>query len=398
MTTPLAQPALTRRRRIWEIDAGWHCAIVGTCLTLGALRGLAKKLDLKPESGFPIDYQLHGFFVKAAEKQTRPGKLLNKLLDRKHASAIRRIATDASVDDLEAYWAAALEAGDIPGPYWAILSHPHADKALGERMFADVHMLSHLVGASNRADVRAVRAMEEDRAELRERLGETRRRHIETVEKKDREIAELREQLRTRNATTGRPAPCAAPEPAVEKLEAQLAGQKAKLAEVKREFAARDAALAEAERSLAELREECASLETALDSDAESSTQPPCAETGVCPLDLHGRRVLYVGGRLANVHRFRALVEKWNGELLHHDGGLERSMAELASAVTRADAVVFACDCVSHDAVHQVKKLCQQQMKPYVPLRTSGLASFVTGLRSGVANDSAPPAGQAITS
>lgn len=72
MTPPLALPSLTRRRRIWEIDAGWHCAIVGTCLTLGELRALAKKLDLKPESGFPIDYQLHGFFVKAAEKQTRP--------------------------------------------------------------------------------------------------------------------------------------------------------------------------------------------------------------------------------------------------------------------------------------------------------------------------------------
>ena len=52
--------------------------------------------------------------------------------------------------------------------------------------------------------------------------------------------------------------------------------------------------------------------------------------------------------------------------------------------MVKADAVVFPTDCVSHDAALQVKRLCRQTMKPFVPLRSSGVASFVAGLRHGL--------------
>ncbi len=45
--------------------------------------------------------------------------------------------------------------------------------------------------------------------------------------------------------------------------------------------------------------------------------------------------------------------------------------------------MVFPCDCVSHDAVCNVKKLCRQLMKTYVPLRTSGLAPLMAALNAG---------------
>ena len=108
-----------------------------------------------------------------------------------------------------------------------------------------------------------------------------------------------------------------------------------------------------------------------------------------CPFDLSGRCLLYVGGHQHTVHRLRALVENWNGRFLHHDGGLERSINELASAVTKADAVVFPTDCISHSAANKVKQLCHQNMTPFVPLRTSGVASFVSGLRQGLDDQSA---------
>ena len=110
-----------------------------------------------------------------------------------------------------------------------------------------------------------------------------------------------------------------------------------------------------------------------------------------CPFDLSGRCLLYVGGHQHTVHRLRALVENWNGRFLHHDGGLERSINELASAVTKADAVVFPTDCISHSAANKVKQLCHQNMKPFVPLRTSGVASFVSGLQQGLDDQSAAP-------
>ena len=68
-------------------------------------------------------------------------------------------------------------------------------------------------------------------------------------------------------------------------------------------------------------------------------------------------------------------------------------MGELAGAVVRADAVLFPTDCVSHDAANTVKRLCRQSMKPYVPLRSSGLASLVAGLRQGL--NGVAPAGTA---
>ena len=74
-------------------------------------------------------------------------------------------------------------------------------------------------------------------------------------------------------------------------------------------------------------------------------------------IELDGLRILYVGGRPHTVHRLRSLVETWNGELIHHDGGLERSIGELARAVTATDLVIFPTDRVSHDAAITVKRL-----------------------------------------
>src|SRR4029453_8850762 len=54
----------------------------------------------------------------------------------------------------------------------------------------------------------------------------------------------------------------------------------------------------------------------------------------------------------------------------------------LAGLVSRADVVMFPVDCVSHDAVATVKRLCRQASKPYVPLRSAGLSSFVAALSS----------------
>jgi hypothetical protein len=52
----------------------------------------------------------------------------------------------------------------------------------------------------------------------------------------------------------------------------------------------------------------------------------------------------------------------------------------LAGLISRADLVVFPVDCISHGAMHAVKRLCGQAGKPYAPLRSAGLASFISGV------------------
>ena len=77
----------------------------------------------------------------------------------------------------------------------------------------------------------------------------------------------------------------------------------------------------------------------------------------------------------------RTLVEEAEAELLHHDGGQEERKGLLAGLVSRADAVFFPVDCISHDAATVLKRLCRQVGKPYFPLRSVSLTSFIAGLR-----------------
>jgi hypothetical protein len=131
-----------------------------------------------------------------------------------------------------------------------------------------------------------------------------------------------------------------------------------------------------------ELRDENTGLEGAFLHNWQGDSQKG-------PIDLNGKCLLYVGGQRHTVHRLRDLVQDWNGKFIHHDGGLESSINELASAVTRADTVIFPIDCVSHSAANKVKRLCHQTMKPFITLRTSGVGSFISGLRDGL--KSSPP-------
>jgi hypothetical protein len=66
--------------------------------------------------------------------------------------------------------------------------------------------------------------------------------------------------------------------------------------------------------------------------------------------------------------------------MLFHDGGIEDRHRLLAGMVSRADVVMFPVDCVSHEAALAVKRLCGNAAKPFVPLRSSGVSSFLAAL------------------
>jgi hypothetical protein len=74
------------------------------------------------------------------------------------------------------------------------------------------------------------------------------------------------------------------------------------------------------------------------------------------------------------------LVERAGASFLHHDGGIEHAAALLPGLVGRADRVVFPIDCISHDAVAAIKRLCRQTGKTYHPLRTASLAALLAAL------------------
>ena len=120
---------------------------------------------------------------------------------------------------------------------------------------------------------------------------------------------------------------------------------------------------------LAQLRTELAAIEP----DEPEDTPRPQGR-------LDGLSLLYVGGRPNQVAHMRALSERRGATLLHHDGGMEQHSDLLAGMTSRADIVLFPVDCISHDAALNVKRLCRQAGKRFVPLRSSGTASFLAAL------------------
>jgi len=129
------------------------------------LRHILIKLGRK-EAATASEHDLHASGVRVAGQRQDGAKVVHKALDRRHRVAINRFDNAKSADAVRALWKESTERGDIPGAYWAALSHPATNETLLREIFADVHMLSHLVGAANRADIRRLRQLEDANAEL----------------------------------------------------------------------------------------------------------------------------------------------------------------------------------------------------------------------------------------
>ncbi|MFM0054369.1 DUF2325 domain-containing protein [Paraburkholderia phytofirmans] len=379
-----------RRARLAELDSHLHCSIIGTCLSTHELRKLVPKfrgLDRRDAS----DLEIHHAAVELAIEGGAAAKALHKLLDEHYASAIRRF--DKATDDvaLLKLWDEALKSGDIPPAYWALMTHPFATMPVRQKAFGELHMLSHLVGAANRADIRRLVALEEENAALKEKIERQQSRLHELSVQRDTSIAALNEQIAqlTAQATRRIPADAAGLETEAQRLRDKLtdADQRVALHTSRRE-AAEQRALQEQDAALALRRShdqtltllklvqsECDALERAtLDAaDAASGTG-----TRRASLDsVQGKRIVYVGGRPGSNAALKRLVEAAGGELIVHDGGVEDRKGLLAAALPGADLVVFPVDCIDHDSMNTLKRVCERHQIGYFPLRTASVASFV---------------------
>jgi hypothetical protein len=371
-----------KRTRLCELSPTLHCSIVGTCLSTGELRQIVSK-SKGVELDHLGDHEIHGEGVRLAARSDGAGKLLQKALDKRHQAAINRFAKAQSAGEVAALWDDAKRAGEIPAAYWATISHPAANDALVKAAFADVHMLSHLVGAANRADIRRLTKLQAENAALEAKLQKCQA-HLQAAETRNRQAAAA---LASILASPAEPAQAvdrdeevAALRRLVGDLEARLgteASRRQRLEERDEQSRRRAAAAHEehiaAERREAALAKELAALEAHLDTRDAVGDEAPRLPANVATL-------LYVGGRPTQIHRLRDFADRAGLALLHHDGGVEDRPGLLPGLVSRADAACFPVDCVSHDAVAAVKRLCRQAAKPYLALRSVGLGSFLAGL------------------
>jgi hypothetical protein len=218
-------PATGRRTRLWELAPMLHCSVIGTCLTTAELRKILGKLGVA--SAAESEHDLHKRGVTLAGRHDGPGRLLDKALEERHRLIVRRFTTAHTEAELRDKWAEALADAEIAGGYWATLTHPASTPHLIHAAFGEVHMLSHPVGAANRADIRRLRALEQENARMADKLAHQQLRLRDAVAQRDAEIHALRSVLAAR--VTDTPEPLPAPEThtletLVTALERRLAG------------------------------------------------------------------------------------------------------------------------------------------------------------------------------
>jgi hypothetical protein len=370
-------PATGRRARLWELPSMLHCSIIGTCLTTAELRRIFVKLGIAGAAD--SEHELHKHGVTLAGRHDAPARLLDKALEERHRLTVRRFAAAHTEAELREKWAEALAAAEIAGGYWATLTHPASTPQLIHTAFGEVHMLSHLVGAANRADIRRLRALEQENAALADRLACQQRRLHDAAVRRDAEIHHLRTALAARPVDT--PERSAVPETdmpdaLIATLERRLAGEARRRAVVERQLDEARQAAAQARQAAQRDRQHAAALQAELAAvEAHLAALPAAAPAGRRCRD--GMTLLYVGGRPQSVPRLKALAAGHGATLLHHDAGIEESAAMLAGLVSRADIVLFPVDCVSHAAALRVKRQCRQTGKPMVALRSAGATSFL---------------------
>ncbi len=375
-----------QRGKLWELNESVHCSIIGTCLTTGELRRVMGKATSADVSRV-TDHDLHSRAVGLCSQHNASSKLLQKALDQRHDTVIKRFARLQGEVAVMQAWAEARRAGDIPGAYWAALTHPDVGQAGLRQAFGDVHMLSHLVGAANRADIRRLTALEEENAALRAKVERQQARLHEAVASRDATICRLSALAVRQVSAAAEPDDdaLAAFRHLVADLQARLARETGRRERLEQRVAEAAEAGQLLERRVREAEAQHAAMQRELAALERQDASAPAAATG-----LPAQRVLYVGGRPGCTEQMRSSLEAAGGALLCHDGGRHDHPSLLPGLISQADRVAFPVDCVSHDAALTVKRLCRQLGKPWLPLRSSGLGSFLAAL-SEPAGERSPP-------
>ena len=395
----------TSRHKLWDLPDHLLCPIIGTCFEVVELRRLVRKLSghnhASPLTADASDYEIHVGFVSTAGSKNAFSLAAHKALDKKHAAHVRRFGKARTSQQLDTMWQDALVSGEVPGGFWALLTHPKCNRYLRDRAREEVHMLSHQIGAGQRADLKRLAETQSELANLKQDFDAMCRRTRKQLDAREKRIQDLEARL---NESEGRCRHLTATNQSlerqldklqtdkaqqiIERMMQRLAGQGMQLRNMQqeRDHWRRSCKIAEQkairlDAEVVQRRAECLALERLIEQSSADCRECDESDCTTCP-DLGGRVILCVGGRNQLISQYRDLVSQYNGRFNHHDGGKEDNRQRLEVMLNSADAVFCPTDSVSHDAYHRLKRVCKRYRKPCVLLRSSGLASFARALES----------------
>ncbi len=393
---------LNGRKKLWQLHSNFHCSIIGTCLSLDEIRQAARKFHLIDDQ-HTTDFQLHSMFVSAASEAVPPSRYIQKFLDKKYQREIKRYSSARTTEDFDAMWQASLQSGDIAGAFWAVVTHPRLDHAMLQKISGEVHMLSHLQGASTRNDIKSLGKLRERSQIAQSTFSKSTEAMAKKLRDRDVEIEQLRQQIEEQQARLNvlekaeervkeleQSSHVTQLETMVETLSDQLFAAVSRANQADKRAKALEAQFKEMSEHNLQLRNEITDSQDELEAvestlrrllHAQCATACDISDSPACPLNnLKGRAILYVGGRASQYSFFRTLVEQFNGTFLYHDGGKEDSRLRLNTLLAQSDVVVCPTDCVSHDAYYRAKRYCDKLAKPLVMIPHASLSSFTRGL------------------
>jgi len=377
------------RAKLWELEVDIHCSIIGTCAPMATLRRIYERINKTSSKQFD-DYKIHNLFVSSADHPRVGIKKLHKYFEKAYAPQVVKSKMLETEEALYAFWRDCVEEGHVAGGYWALMTHPRITKGLYMHVFGEVHMLSHFVGRNWQTDKLKYNSMKLKLNDTQKKLSVKQRNVVDmqkVVNKCEQQIQKLQskaavhaEEIKLLEAEVDSLSSSAK----LSKVEDQLSNLSAQLQESAWNHQSTVSALKKQHRgkiesataSIVELESENKRLEHRIQSllyawsDGDTSNQE----------SLCGKCVLYVGGQAGSQSNFRLLVEQLDGKFLYHDGGREDSRQSLAGLISQADTVVCPTSCVSHTAMHKIKKMCSRQSKKMIWLRSPSLAAFNSAL------------------
>ncbi len=370
-----------RRIKLHEIPENVHCSIVGTCASVTDLRRLANRLSVVIDAD-AADYEIHGYFVAESTKNGPFTRLFQKMMDERYTGAVRRVGRTRDDTDLADLWDDMRDKGQIAAAYWAFMTHGHIPAPMRNRIFGEVHMLSHLAGATFRKQAVETVAL---RDQLQDALDRARRNEAglhDAIRARDEEIAGLREEMARLKGQVAAAEKTTFARHGTRRRKTNLRMEKLERALVSARERAR-----QAERSEKALEERLRLFGTPVgdgtglvETNRSADRDTPEPESLDRSDALSGKVVLYIGGLNSVVDRLRTVAAEFDVDLRHHDGGLEQTPQRLDRLLPSVDCVLCPVDCVSHDACIRAKRACQRLEKPFLPLRSASQSSFRTAL------------------
>jgi hypothetical protein len=373
ITNNVSNLCVSKKLAIWNVPSHQLCTLIGYCIDAPYIRKLRKRFptitaDIQGET----DYELHAFCVNACLDKNLLSTHLNKYLNRSYqtiVSALRQHKTDEAV---EAFWRSTDLNDDrqIAGFCWALLTSQYASPMIKQKLYGEIHMLSHISGQALRIEQKKLtiencRLLQEQPKQARALLRQQARyeNQQEITKSLENQIIDLKQKLLVKNGKTSDLSDSQANE-LFKNYEKTIWSQHSQMVKLQVKLKLQEQQYDELKASQLN--------NTKLEINTTNS------DTKVIPFnsDLCGKSILYVGGFSRHKDRFKQLIESINGQFLYHDGGMQQSTQLLNMMVKKADAVFCPIDCISHGAVGRIKSLTKTECKDCIFLRSPSLTSF----------------------